>query len=723
MVAAAPAMLLAGTIVEPAPAPPPPPTDPAPAAALVLPPVDKPYQAAAVSIRRRDFVSALQNLERISELDGAAGRHARLVAGLYAHSLERPAEAAVLLGEEPEVPGPLEDWRLWVLADSSAATGEPGGGLAALERLLADWPDSPLAPRAAVRAVELARDAGRPQRALALLAAARHRELGTELQGRLERTAWELGLALGREDVLAGAAERLLTELPLVANELGVADRFAVHRLPSSQLLRRAESLLRAGVAADAGAVLAAVPDPARSLDWHLAMARVLTETRRGDQALELLAPLAPPGPEDRARLAFARARAALEQAQARSGGKGAAAARARRREQALTYLDEAARLSSGELAGRALRLRFEEQVALERIDAALASLRRLRQMDPEDATGTRFLWERGWREYRDRNYTGAIGYWSELTALAPRDRFTRGARYWSARAFEALGEADRARALYAELAAADTTDFYRRHALRRIGPLAGPIATATLPPEGWPSDPLLARARYLTDVGLDALAGAELELLAGRADERSREALAGLLLARAGQPRKSMERLRAAFPALGTPLQSAVPAAALELYYPLHYRDVVERWSEARGVPVPLVLGIIRQESAFDDRATSWAGARGLMQLMPRTAQELAGKLGVGYSTERLYDPDYSVRLGTYYFAQVMQMFDGNVELALAGYNSGPYRLKRLWREAPRQEVDSFIEGFPLEEPKTYVKRILVLSDSYSRLYPELSG
>ena len=720
---AAPALLLAGALVEPASTPQPLPADPAPELATLLPPVDPPYQAAAVAVRRRDFAGALRNLERLSELDGPAGRHARMVAGLYAHSLERPAEAAVLLGEEPETPGPLEDWRLWVLADSSAATGDAAGALAALDRLLADWPASPLGSRAAVRAVELARDAGRPERAVELIALARQRALGAELQGRLERTAWELGLALGRRDVLEAAGERLLTELPLLGNELGVGERFPVYLLAPPLMLRRAEALLAAGLAADAGAALEVVPASARSLDWHLAMARVLTRRGRGADALELLAPLAPAGAPDQGRVAWARAQATLEQAQARAGGKAAAAARARHRERALVHLDDAARLAEPALAVRALAQRFEEQASLERIDAAIATLRRLRQIAPEDATGVRFLWERGWREYRDRNYTGAIGYWSELISLAPRDRFTRGARYWSARAFDALGEEARARTLYAELAAADTTDFYRRHALRRIGPQAASLASATPPPEPWPSDPLLARARYLSDVGLDGLASAELELLGERPEMRAREALAGLLLARTGQPRPSMQRLVAAFPALGTPLQSAVPAEALELYYPLHYRDAIERWAAARDIPAPLVLGVIRQESAFDVGATSHAGARGLMQVMPRTAEELAGKLGVPYSTQRLYDPDYSVQLGTYYLAQVLDMFDGNVELALAGYNSGPYRLRRLWNESSRQEVDSFIEGFPLEEPKVYVKRILVLSDSYSRLYPELAG
>ena len=164
------------------------------------------------------------------------------------------------------------------------------------------------------------------------------------------------------------------------------------------------------------------------------------------------------------------------------------------------------------------------------------------------------------------------------------------------------------------------------------------------------------------------------------------------------------------------------MPAAALELYYPLHYRDAVERWAAARDLPVPLVLGLIRQESAFDLTATSSAGARGLMQLMPGTARDEAKKLGVGFATDKLYDPDYSLQLGTSYFAHVLALFDGNVELALAGYNSGPYRLKRQWKEARHREVDAFIEDLQLEEPKTYVRRILLLSDSYSRLYPELA-
>jgi soluble lytic murein transglycosylase len=107
-------------------------------------------------------------------------------------------------------------------------------------------------------------------------------------------------------------------------------------------------------------------------------------------------------------------------------------------------------------------------------------------------------------------------------------------------------------------------------------------------------------------------------------------------------------------------------------------------------------------------------------MQVMPATGRELAGRLRLPFSTDRLVEPEYSIQLGTHYFAQVLAMFDGDVELALAGYNGGPFRLKRWWREAGEgAPLDRFIEGLALDETTGYVKRILVFRDSYEQLYP----
>jgi soluble lytic murein transglycosylase len=190
-------------------------------------------------------------------------------------------------------------------------------------------------------------------------------------------------------------------------------------------------------------------------------------------------------------------------------------------------------------------------------------------------------------------------------------------------------------------------------------------------------------------------------------------------VLARCGRRRDSIRALAQAFPALGRPNQAIVPEKALRLYYPLDFRDIIERYSTQKDLSPYLVFAMVRQESAFDVSARSWAGAQGLMQLMPATGRELAQRMGLRFSTDRLSDPEFSVRLGTSYYSQVLDMFNGNHELALAGYNGGPYRIKKLWRQAgSNPELDEFLESLRLEETKTYVKRILLFENSYRKLY-----
>ena len=105
-------------------------------------------------------------------------------------------------------------------------------------------------------------------------------------------------------------------------------------------------------------------------------------------------------------------------------------------------------------------------------------------------------------------------------------------------------------------------------------------------------------------------------------------------------------------------------------------------------------------------------------MQLMPATGRELAQRMRLTFSNGRLSDPEFNIRLGSSYFRQLLEMFGGNEELALAGYNGGPYRIKRLWRdEGSAAELDLFLEGLELSETTRYVKRIVLFRDTYDRL------
>jgi soluble lytic murein transglycosylase len=137
------------------------------------------------------------------------------------------------------------------------------------------------------------------------------------------------------------------------------------------------------------------------------------------------------------------------------------------------------------------------------------------------------------------------------------------------------------------------------------------------------------------------------------------------------------------------------------------------------------LAHGITRQESSFDRAAVSHAGARGLMQLMPGTAREQAGKMGLGYDGWRLTaDPAYNVMLGTAYFQRVLDMWGGNVPLAVASYNAG-YGNVRKWVDRygdpryGRKDVLQWIEQIPFSETKAYVQRVIENSVVYDRMNP----
>ena len=204
---------------------------------------------------------------------------------------------------------------------------------------------------------------------------------------------------------------------------------------------------------------------------------------------------------------------------------------------------------------------------------------------------------------------------------------------------------------------------------------------------------------------------------MAARTEPRAARAFEAVVLARLGRRRDSIHAIAGAFPQLGGLRQQSAPSAALGIYYPTAFAPIVRRFAESQRIPAPLLFAMIRQESAFDPTAVSRSGARGLMQLMPSTGRELAQRMRLSFSSGRLSDPEFNIRLGSSYFRQLLEMFGGNEELALAGYNGGPYRIKRLWRdEGSAAELDLFLEGLALSETTRYVKRIVLFRDTYDR-------
>ncbi len=152
---------------------------------------------------------------------------------------------------------------------------------------------------------------------------------------------------------------------------------------------------------------------------------------------------------------------------------------------------------------------------------------------------------------------------------------------------------------------------------------------------------------------------------------------------------------------------------------FPYYYDQLVEKYCRRYGLEKELVLGLIKQESAFDHRAKSYANAYGLMQLIPPTARDMAFLAGMRLKTPTmLFDPDFNIHLGTLYLKQLHKRFNGDKARMLAAYNAGPHRVKR-WVKLPfSQQTDGFIENIEFEQTRTYVKHVLKNYWAYKLLY-----
>ncbi|OYW83998.1 MAG: hypothetical protein B7Z20_11675 [Sphingobium sp. 32-64-5] len=141
------------------------------------------------------------------------------------------------------------------------------------------------------------------------------------------------------------------------------------------------------------------------------------------------------------------------------------------------------------------------------------------------------------------------------------------------------------------------------------------------------------------------------------------------------------------------------------------------------------MIHAISRQESQFDKAAVSHAGARGMMQLMPGTARETAGKIGLSYSLDNLTrDTGYNIQLGSTYFQRMLNYYRGSYPLAVAAYNAGPGNVNK-WLAAngdprlPGSDILRWIENIPIYETKNYVQRVLENAVVYDAMRASRNG
>jgi soluble lytic murein transglycosylase len=163
---------------------------------------------------------------------------------------------------------------------------------------------------------------------------------------------------------------------------------------------------------------------------------------------------------------------------------------------------------------------------------------------------------------------------------------------------------------------------------------------------------------------------------------------------------------------------------AVQELKLPLRHEDVIRQQADDKNLDPSLIAGIIYVESRFRDQ-TSHAGAKGLMQLMPSTADYIARKSGgTRFVQGDLADPQINISYGSWYLRYLLQHYHGNVALALAAYNAGEGKVDEWWREAAdRGERFAVAKHIPFAETREYVAKVLDARRAYRREYARELG
>jgi soluble lytic murein transglycosylase len=359
---------------------------------------------------------------------------------------------------------------------------------------------------------------------------------------------------------------------------------------------------------------------------------------------------------------------------------------------------------------------------------------RRSLGISPDGKNAPTAEWRLAWIAYLDRKPEAADMLESYVRRF-PLSSYVQDALYWLGRSYERSGNTEHARNFYLAAANRFPLTYFGAKAAERVRPEpdgigASPVIPAdlllTIPPAP-PLSPLdqpvaaaeerQARAHALSDIAFDS--SAELEYRAAYATTHAPKFLidaAGAAIA-AGHYGAGMAAVRQAVPQLEARRIADIPYDAWRAAFPLPYELNLRSEAARNQLDPMLVAGLIRQESAFESKAISHAGAIGLMQVEPQTALKLARQLKVRYARLRLTDPGYNLQLGSRYLANLIQSF-GTPEAALAAYNAGEDRVVQWTAGLNYLETAEFVESIPFTETREYVQIVIRNSEVYRLVY-----
>ncbi len=668
-------------------------------------------------------IAALQALE-VGSVRPAVRQQVDLLLGILLVREGKRAEAIPRLERAAATYSLLADYALWHLAGAYRKEGQRAAAATTLRRLLDQHPESLFVERASRNLPRDVLEAGDLPRAEE--AAGQYLAAFPQGPGLVEvwTTLGEVLLRSGRVEQAENVLRRVWIELPGSPESQRARDLLATmpgaRPFSPDEQFQRAMTLYQLGRYGQAVPELApfAAPGNSREAQARLHLGIGSFRLRQYGQAVQWLEPLRDGASGDRGEVLYWLARG-----YGRSGDSAKfteymtlladTAPQTRRAEEGL-YLLAQASADNGEPA------------------QARGYLERLLKEHPKGAWTDAALWLQGWLAYKERDLGAAVITWNRLLVEEPGSRLRTPALYWRGRALELAKKPREAAEDYRTiLQTSPDQNYYWFRATERLERLSKKAvrpsaATGVAGKRGVGSDTLRTRkARALRSLGLDEDAIEEYsEQIRTHPEDRGG-------LGEACRAFLDLERYDKAVWLAGQILRPLFVQEKgqppihefWQCLYPRGHWPVVREQAMQQGLDPFLVTALIREESAFAPRAVSRAGARGLMQLMPQTAEQVAREHRLSLGSAALEAPDVNIRLGTIHLADLIRDNGGNLSLALASYNAGHQQVQR-WRERFRlTDEEEFTEDIPYSETRNYVKRVLGSYQRYSNLYGAKRG
>lgn len=645
----------------------------------------------------------------------------------YARIVDRDYGKAVLaLKRAQPRAGELADYADYFLAMAYGAQGDSSGVVKTLGKFETNYPDSLFVVDAAVIYAN------------ALIAQKRPQDAIVALQPHRQPVRSDVELALGRAYIATGQTaqgadilHRLYYAMPLAAE--ADATNSDLQKLPASSVptptfderKMRANTLLTARHYDDAvreyQALLPAAPEkerPAIQLDLGIA----LHHQGKDNDAKKLLESIAGADTEVNAERMYELmeiARGADDQDQILK-----LVAEQRQETPNSPWFDRGLLL-----AGNACLLKRD-------YDKAIDFYRELDQRFPDSPRAHYAHWKAAWLNLRQNRADEAKKEIEEQISRYPGSPEVPAALYWRARIAEQEHDVGKAHAYYQKLADRFSGYYYAglaRQQLKQMGEVADPapdpllekIPPASLPPalgeqQDPPDDVRIEKALLLQNGGFVSFAVRELQAAAapqGPATWATDKIVS--LYQDAGQYNVAIEMVKRIAPDYFSYDLTAMPRSYWQALFPRPYWTELKADALRNRLDPFLIAALIRQESEFNPGAVSHANAWGLMQLLPHVGRTLARQQRVRrFSTPLLLVPNINLRLGTRYFRELLDRYNGNVEYALAAYNAGTDRVQDWVSNGNFKDSPEFVESIPFTETREYVQAILRNANVYRQLY-----